>query len=110
MSEWKVCCFWKVVILCEVVGGYEVVLDDCFLCMLGKQLLLLLIEVLVVVIVGEWQVQVDVIDFNIMLLICVVNFVIEKVMLQFQDVVLMLVEYGVIDLLFYCVEVFEMLV
>ncbi|MTH63187.1 ATP12 family chaperone protein [Paracoccus shanxieyensis] len=109
MSEWKARRFWKAATPREVAGGYEVALDDRPLRTPGKQPLLLPTEALAAAIAGEWQAQADVIDPNTMPLTRAANSAIEKVTPQFQDVALMLAEYGATDLLSYRAEAPETL-
>lgn len=111
MFGWNmVKCFWKFVVVVEMEGCFVIELDGCFLKILVKILVVVLICVLVEVIVVEWDVQGEQIDFFFMLVMCCVNLVLDKVVLQYVEVVDMLVEYGGIDFLCYCVDSFEVLV
>lgn len=101
MNEWKARRFWKKVATQEAGTGWEIALDERILRTPGKQPLLLPTRDLAEALAAEWDAQSDVIDPLSMPLTRAANSAVEKVAPQFDDVALMLADYGGTDLLCY---------
>ena len=104
MSDWKPKRFWTHTEIVEVKDGYTVVLDGRSVKTPAKAELLVPTRRFAEEIAREWDAQTEVVDPNIMPMTRLANAAIDKVAVQFDEVALMIAEYGSSDLLCYRAE------
>lgn len=101
MSEWKARRFWKEAKPVQSDGGFGIALDGREVKTPAKASLIVPTFTMAQAVAAEWDAQVDQIDPRTMPVTRGANAAIDKVSVQFDEVVDMLAEYGDSDLLCY---------
>jgi chaperone required for assembly of F1-ATPase len=101
MTAWKAKRFWKAAHVVECPGGYGVSLDARLVKTPAKESLVVPTRAMAQAIAAEWDAQQGIIDPRQMSVTRGANAAIDKVAVQFDEVVALIADYGGTDLLCY---------